>query len=58
MNQDQQKRLDIALVWRDKGAVSVQFDSSNANEHLVTAVQFHSDAVALTEQHTPTPQRG
>ncbi len=46
MDQEQQKRLDIALAWRDKGAVSIQFDS-NANDHRVTSVQFHSGSVVL-----------
>lgn len=50
MNQEQQKRLDIALAWRDKGAASIQFDAGSATEHRVTSVQFHSEVVLQKSQ--------
>ena len=42
MTEEQQNRLDVALAWRDKGAVSIQFDAGSVQSVVIWA-KFHSE---------------
>jgi len=50
MTKEQQDRLDVALAWRNQGAVSIQFNTDS--DVVVTSVQFHSDVTQRAQQST------